>query len=672
MKVLGFGSGVETAPGVYTSERDLTISPEAGASTEAAFAGLFAWGPVNKPVLLGSEAELAQRFGKPSSFNAEAWFTCANYLAYADKLYVNRAADTANAVFSAVSNTAAVNTAIQALHTVDNRDLYETKAESFTSAVDLIARYPGVAGNSLRVSIVATPAAYDSTANLASATFGANVSYTVGSSTAVIQMAANTTKAAVESVVTPGDIVIAGTPLLGTQELKVLSVANTVGANVVVTFDRPFKLAENVSATTLNRRWEFASTVSSAPKASQFVASSGNTAAVDTIHVAIIDEGGVFSGRPGTVLEVFEGLSRATDAVNPDGESLFYQTFLNKRSDYIYTGINVSGLTTATALNIANQPSSLIPTNRRLGLGTDGPDESTVPLSVVLKGYDAFAHKDAFNLSAIIAGRSRGGTFGEQKLNYLIDNIAEVRQDLVVYGSVSKAAVVNNRGYELSSALAFRGACRSSSYAFLDSGYKYQYDKYNDVFRWIPLCGDIAGISTRNDITTDPWFAPAGFNRGQVKNLVRLAWNPTPAEQKVAFAADINNVITFKTEGTYLMGDKTLLGVQSAFNQLGTRKMLNIIKGTLARAARSLLFEMNDEFTQARFKNLVDPYLRDVKGRRGIKDFRTVSDTTNNTEFVVNSNRFIGDIYFVPARSIRTIQLNFVAVGSVVEFEEIA
>lgn len=670
MKVIGFGSGVETAPGVYTTEQDQTVTPAAGASTEAAIAGLFSWGPVNFPTLLGSEPQLASVFGNPSNFNAETWFSGANYLAYANKLWVNRVGNTAGELFSAVVNTATMNTSLSALHTVENKGVFENAALSFTTAVDFIAKYPGSFGNSLRLSICASPSAYQSTANLASGTFGANVAFTVGSNTATLNMTANTTKVAVEAVVVPGDIVVAGNTVTGLQEMKVVSVTPTAGTTAVINFDRPFRLSENVSATVLTRKWEFAGLVSSAPGTSFWGAKNGNVAAADSLHMVVVDQGGVFTGRAGAVLEVFEGLSRATDALNTEGASSYYQTYINQFSDFVYAGTSPTGLTSNTAVNIATL-ATLVPTNSLFSNGADGNNETNVNLAVLLKGYDTFANKDSFSLSAIITGQSRGGASGEQKLNYIIDNIAEARKNVVVYGSVPKAAVVGNRGGELIAATAFRGNVRNTSYGFLDSGYKYQYDKYNDQFRWIPLCGDIAGLSARTDVTNDPWFAPAGFNRGLIKNLVRLAWNPTPAEQKIAFAADINNVVTIANDGTYLLGDKTLYGQQSALNQLGTRKMLNILKTSLARAARTLLFEFNDEFTQARFKNITEPYLRDIQGRRGLKNFKVVADGSNNTDAVVNGNRFVGDIYFVPARSIRTIQLNFVAIGSTADFQEI-
>lgn len=673
MKVLGFGSGVETAPGVYTTERDLTQTPAAGASTEAATAGLFAWGPANSPTLIDSEEELVRRFGKPSSNNAESFFAASQFLAYADKLYINRVLDTATR--SAVANNATANAAAVLAHTIENRDDYENKEASFSGfpAVDFAAKFPGAAGNSLRLSIAATPEQFQSTINLATGTYGtSNIAFIVGSSVATVTMSNTTNAAAVIAMVVPGDVITAGNTSIGTQQLRVRSVGALSGNTVSITMDAPFRLSTNVSQTTLTRAWEYSSLVSGTPKTGWYTANAGSTA-VDTIHAVVVDEAGVFTGRPGSILEVFEHLSRATDSKTPDGEINFFRTAINRQSDYIWVS-NATGLTTGLASTITSLAANFgagAPLNLRFNSGVDGANETSIPLAPLLDGYRRFAHKDEYDLSAVIVAQSRGGTFGEQVLNYVIDNVAEIRKDIVAYGSLPRAVVVNNRGNELNDAKNFRSAVRNSSYAFLDSGFKYTYDKYNDVFRWVPLCGDIAGLSARTDVTDDPWISPAGFNRGQIKNVIKLAWNPSPAEQKVSFSVGINNVLSIKNDGTYLMGDKTLIGVNSALDQIGTRKMLNILKGTLSRAARSLLFEQNDEFTQARFKNLVDPYMRDVQGRRGIKWFRSVADQTNNTEFVENSNRFVGDIFFQATRSIRTVQLNFVSTGSSVEFNEV-
>jgi hypothetical protein len=668
MKVLGYGSGVETAPGVYASERDQTVAPQGGSSTTAASVGLFQWGPVNSPKLIADEDQLAFVFGTPTNLNAEGWFVNANYLAYADSLYVNRVGNTAGELVSAVSNTATANAAVLALHTVENHDDYDVKSPSFTAAVDYIAKFPGSWGNSLRLAICPSAAAYKSTANLASATYGANVAYTVGSANAVITMAANTTAAAVQALLSVGDVVTAGNTSIGTQELKVLAVSNAVGNTVTVTLDAPYRLSDNYTDTVLTRKWEFANLVSGPPSTSATLSAVNNTA-VDTVHFVVVDAGGVFTGRPNSVLEVFEDLSRATDATTATGESLFFKNFLNNNSDFIWVGSTPSTLTTATSGSITNLGVPA-PISSRFSLGADGPDENTVSLGTLLRGYDKFAHRDDYDLTAFIVGKSRGGVNGEQSFNYAIDNVGEVRKDLVVYGSLAKANVVGNKGNELNSAVNFRANLHSSSFWFLDSGYKYQYDKYNDVFRWIPLCGDTAGLSTYSDVNFDPWYAGAGIERGEIKNNVRLAWNPTPAEQKVAFANDINNVITIRGEGTFVMGDKTGIGVNSAMDQIGARKTLNLIKSALLKSSRSTMFRLNNEYTQQRFKNQVEPFLDDIKGRQGIKIGRVVCDDTNNTQAVLNSKRFVADIYIEFAHTIRTVQLNFVSINGVAEINE--
>ena len=205
----------------------------------------------------------------------------------------------------------------------------------------------------------------------------------------------------------------------------------------------------------------------------------------------------------------------------------------------------------------------------------------------------------------------------------------------------------------------------------MDSGYKYQYDKYNDVYRWVPLNGDIAGLTVRTDNERDPWFSPAGFNRGAIKNVVKLAYNPSKNDRDILYKVGVNSVVTFPGEGTVLYGDKTLLSRPSAFDRINVRRLFIVLEKSVARAARTTMFEFNDEFTRSQFVNLVEPLLRDVQGRRGIFDFRVVCDTTNNTSEVIDRNEFVGDIYIKPARSINFIQLNFVAVRTGVTFQEV-
>ncbi len=267
-----------------------------------------------------------------------------------------------------------------------------------------------------------------------------------------------------------------------------------------------------------------------------------------------------------------------------------------------------------------------------------------------------------------------GGDGNLTKSVHIINNIAEVRKDCIAVISPRRSDVVNNSGYvgkDVDDTITYRNSLPSSSYAVLDSGYKYIYDKYNDIYRYVPLNGDTAGLMVRTDNERDPWFSPAGFNRGQVKNVIKLATNPTKGQRDQLYKSGINPVVTFPGQGTVLFGDKTLLAKPSAFDRVNVRRLFIVLEKAIATAAKFTLFEFNDEFTRAQFRNLVEPFLRDVQGRRGIYDFRVVCDESNNTPEVIDRNEFVGDIYVKPARSINFIQLNFVAVRTGVEFSEI-
>ena len=283
-----------------------------------------------------------------------------------------------------------------------------------------------------------------------------------------------------------------------------------------------------------------------------------------------------------------------------------------------------------------------------------------------MEGYDKFRSGEDIDVSLVL-----GADATSTVAIYLINDIAEYRKDCVVFLSPPKDLVVDNAGSEAADIVDFRNQLPSSSYAVMDSGWKYQYDKYSDIYRWVPLNGDVAGLCVRTDNERDPWWSPAGYNRGQIKNVVRLAWNPRRAYRDVLYQGGVNPVMTDPGQGTILFGDKTLLAKPSAFDRINVRRLFIVIEKAIATASKFTLFEFNDKFTRAQFVNMVEPYLRDVQGRRGIYDFRVVCDETNNTPEVIDSNRFIGDIYVKPARSINFIQLNFVAVRTGVEFSEI-
>jgi phage tail sheath protein FI len=383
------------------------------------------------------------------------------------------------------------------------------------------------------------------------------------------------------------------------------------------------------------------------------------------MHVVVIDEGGKFTGVPGTILEVYESVSRATDSKTIDGSTNYFKDIINDASQYIYSVRALSGTGVANALNLTN--STLDIASFPFKLGKDGADESNIGMTNLASAYDMFASAEDVDISLVLTGKSNS----VQLANYLIDNIAETRKDCVVFVSPQKGNVVNNIGQEADSVVSFRNNLRSTSYAVLDSGYKYMYDRYNDIYRWVPLNGDVAGLCVRTDNTNDPWWSPAGLNRGQIKNIVRLAYNPRKADRDTLYKSGINPVVTFPGQGTVLFGDKTLLAKPSAFDRINVRRLFIVLEKAIATASKFTLFEFNDSFTRAQFRNLVIPYLRDVQGRRGVTDFLVVCDESNNTPEVIDRNEFVGDIYIKPARSINFIQLNFVAVRTGVSFSEV-
>ena len=683
----------QVSPGVNVSEIDLTTIVPAVSTTEGAIAGCFRWGPCEQFQLIDTEAKLATRFGKPTNYNAETWFTAANFLAYGNALYVSRAFNTGS-MLNAYANTGAV--ADNTLQIVKNADAYDAAAASFDADVAYVAKYPGALGNSLKISVCDSVNAYSSTADLRAVASNSSfnnadtkISLAVGSTSATITLANSASLAAstplphatvVRGLYSVGDIVRVGNSSIGFQDLKIKSlgsvvVANTTGTNTgyasfTLSFEDKYRLSTAWEANTVNRNWEYYNNVDGAPGTSATVEAAGSTA-VDEVHIVVADEDGLISGQKGAILEIFQGLSRATDGKTTDGATNYYKDVLNSNSEYIWYANDRSGAEDAAAASVATSTNGT-PLSLSFVAGADGSDEANITFADIARAYDVFADPQSVDISLVLAGKSRGGTNGEQLANYLIDNIAEIRKDCVVFVSPEKADVVDNTGKDQAQdTVTFRNSVTSSSYAVLDCNYKYQYDKYNDLYRWVPLNGDIAGLAARTDLSNDPWWSPAGFNRGIIKNVIKLAYNPTQADRDLLYKNGINPVVSFPGQGVILYGDKTLLSKPSAFDRINVRRLFIVLEKAIARAAKSFLFEFNDEFTRAQFVNLVEPFLRNVQGRRGITDFRVVCDESNNTGEVVDSNRFVGDIYIKPARAINFIQLNFVAVRTGVEFSEV-
>ena len=413
--------------------------------------------------------------------------------------------------------------------------------------------------------------------------------------------------------------------------------------------------------------WAYKTQFTAAPNTSTYVANKGG--ANDEIHIIVIDEDGLFTGSRGTVLEKFPFLSKASDAKDDSGNSNYYKNVLASSSRYIRwlshpasANLSTGNLSWGAAATANTFKYLLANTIYSLSGGADG----NISSANITTSYDFFDPAESVDISLIISGPADATLIGT-----LIGK-AETRKDCVVFASPRKTDCVNNAGSETTSITTFRNSITpSSSYAVLDSNWKYQYDKYNDVYRWVPLNGDVAGLCARTDLERDPWFSPGGLNRGVIKNVVKLAWNPTKTNRDTLYSIGVNPIVSFQGEGTVLFGDKTLLSKPSAFDRINVRRLFIVLEKSIAKAARFSLFEFNDQFTRAQFVALVEPFLRDVQGRRGITDFRVVCDETNNTGQVIDSNQFIGDIYIKPARSINFIQLNFVAVRTGVSFDEV-
>ena len=408
--------------------------------------------------------------------------------------------------------------------------------------------------------------------------------------------------------------------------------------------------------------WVYNGNFDSAPGTSTYAANVNGVN--DELHIVVIDEDGKFTGTSNTVLERFSNLSKATDARTEDGSSNYYVNVINESSQYLWWLAHPDGATnwgsTATGANFVGLSNTVQTVSLSNGVS------SVANSSSLIVAYDKFKNADEVDISLIMTSDHSANV-----VRHAIDNISEYRKDCITFLSPERDDVIDKVGSEATNSIAYRNTLTSSSYAFMDSGWKYQFDKYNNTYRWVPLNGDIAGLCVRTDFERDPWFSPAGFNRGIIRNVTKLAWNPDKTDRDELYKKGINPVVSFPGEGTILYGDKTLLSKPSAFDRINVRRLFIVLEKAIARAAKFSLFEFNDAFTRAQFIALVEPFLRDVQGRRGIYDFRVVCDETNNTPEVIDRNEFVGDIYIKPARSINFIQLNFVAVRTGVSFDEI-
>lgn len=605
----------QLSPGINVSEIDLTTVVPAVATTEGATVGVFRWGPTNERILVTSQVELVNRFGKPhtklannsiSWTNHESFFTAANFLDYSDALYVTR---------------------------VSEGGVVASSDGAFK------AKYEGEIGDSLFVSYAGSEANQDRE--------GVGLITIEPSATTAALVYSTEANNGIEVI---EELLVIGDSLLVRGQKLVITNLTNLEANVAIDetgntapvytytanieFDKRFITAETITEE-YRVQYTYFDVFNQPPQTGH-------------VNIIVIDSDGKITGTPNTILEKWENVSKTPGAKNYDGSTNYLDEFLEQRSSWI-----------------AVQDASLITDQsrdyERFNSGSDGLSEDSISIGRLANGWDLYKNTEEVDISFLVQGRPRGTALA----NYIIDNIAQYRKDCVAFITPPLAEDTVDKIITWSSTLS------QSTFAVVDTGYKYQYDKYNDLYRWVPLGADIAGTCARTDQERDSWFSPAGYNRGAIKNVIKLKLNPNRSQRDVLYKNAINPVLIEQGSGAILFGDKTFTRIPSAFDRINVRRLFIVLEKAISVAAKATLFEFNDEFTRAQFVNLVEPFLRDVQGRRGIYDYKVVCDGSNNTGEIIDRNEFVGDIYVKPARSINYIQLNFVAVRTGIEFTEI-
>ncbi len=630
----------QVSPGVLVKEKDLTNVIPAVATSIGAIGIQSTKGPVDEVVSITSEKDLVDTFGKPDSINFEYFFSAASFLAYSNSLKVVRATNTG------LLNATANGSGLLIKNTTDYQDNYSTGQGSVG---EWAARTGGSWGNNLKVSLCPSSTVYEETAK----TTVSDSSIAVGDTGLTLSSGDG---------FSVGDIINFGED--GGYEYRVLTVS---GANITFVrhdgSDQGGLHTAISNGVSVRRRWRYYDLVAGAPGTSSYVSDRGGSN--DELHIVVTDNDGDITGKTGEVLEVYDSVSKASDGKTPQGDDNYYPNVVYNKSEYIYWMDHISSgsnwgaggtgttFTAVTELHEAN-----------LSAGANG---STITTAQLKSAYELMQDAETMDVNLLIAGKGDA-----THVDNLI-TIAEIRKDAVAFASPERSDVVNiaNSTTQTTNVKGFFDAVRSSSYVVFDSGYKYTYDKYNDVFRWVPLNGDTAGCAARTDLTHDSWFSPAGFSRGVIRGAVKLAFNPSKTERDILYRARVNPVTTFPGQGTVLFGDKTGLSTPSAFDRINVRRLFITLEKAISTASKFQLFEFNDEFTRAQFRNMIEPFLRDVQGRRGVTDFIVVCDETNNPGDVVDRNEFRADIYVKPNRSINFITLQFVATRTGVAFEEV-
>lgn len=703
------------SPGISVREVDLTLGGITGGSQSiGAIAGPFEKGPVNTPILIENEQQLIQFFGKPKTQDDqyEYWMSASNYLSYGGSLQVIRADSGISTTLTNAHSPVSGGSTTLSLKI----NSFEDYQNNHTGDTDwaFSARTPGSWSNNLKVCVIdaaadqivsgidTTPlqvgqSVRQSKTNVVYSTgIGSTASFTGNLRGIITGIGNSSINVKIVDIVNTNDI---STPVsyrsgdsltsIGITTVSVVSSAGTTlnsfaSPNVTDWYDSQTLELSNSTV--------FWKNIAPKPGTSQYAISRNSKN--DEVHVVVVDDFGTISGTTPTILEKHLSLSKAVDGRISPSQPVYYKDYINQNSNYIFAGI---AETTSASSNLVSTGSSTYTTTS----GTWGSISNNVSFNVLgrktytfsrgtdygftinsydvsngelINSYNILKDTSQFDVNFIIGGPSGGPTIldAQIKANALIA-IAEERKDCVVTISPYKSGVVNqsNPNTQTQNITQFFEPLTSSSYAVFDSGYKYTLDRFNNRFVYIPCNSDIAGIMARTATNNYPWFSPAGTSRGALLNIVKLAYNPTQAQRDVLYTKRINPIISSPGVGVVLFGDKTALSYVSAFDRINVRMLFLTIERSIEQAARAQLFEFNDAITRSNFVNIVEPYLRDVRAKRGITEFLVICDESNNTPEVIDSNQFKADIFVKPARSTNFIGLTFVATRTGISFSEV-
>ena len=644
----------QLSPGIIVQERDLTsASLQEQVTNIGAIAGPFTKGEVAVAKLITSEKDLVASYGKPTNDNYEWWFTASEFLNYGGNLYVTRVSDSSANYLTNSNSTGSVASGVVNVK-INNLAAYEANVEGTSPAYRWLAKTPGAWANGLQVAVIDA---------------GADQLLTVpsGLSTTAVGTAVSGSSSGASGFIYSYDSVNKQVAIVLNTAVK-FTLTDTIQGSAVSAVDTWY---DNQYAVGTSIKWN---SIAGRPGTSAYVSDKGGK--YDEMHIIVFDGDGSITGTSGTILEKILFASKASDAKTLEGENNFYKNIIKGRSNYVYLGAHEStyAYTPAGAVSISDTGKStstyklLGGVNYKFGAGTDYQNYNVGNETQTY--IDVFSDTESLDIDYILCGPSTAS-----KASSLI-SLATNRKDCIAFISPRRSDVLGAGAATAASQTInvigfFESISDSSSYAVFDNNYKYIYDRFNDTYRWIPCNADVAGLIVNTALTAEAWYSPAGFNRGNLRSAIKVAYNPNKSQRDLLYGNRVNPISSFPGQGIVLFGDKTALRSPSAFDRINVRKLFLGIERTVKQFSQNVLFELNDETTRANFTAQVEAYLRGIQSRRGIVDFAVVADSSNNTPDVIDRNEFVGDIYIKPTRSINYITLTFVATRSNVSFNAV-